>query len=83
MYNVELPELQAFAELLRRVSSGEEVIISQAGTPIARIVPITKQSLPRIPGMDRGKVAIAPDFDDPLPEDVMNDFLNNYCSKPG
>lgn len=76
MYNVELPELQAFAELLRRVSSGEEVIISQAGTPIARIVPITEQSLPRIPGMDRGKVVIAPDFDEPLPEDVMNDFLN-------
>ena len=76
MYNIELPELQAFAELLRRVSSGEEVIISQAGTPIARIVPITEQSLPRIPGMDRGKVTIAPDFDDPLPEDVMNDFLN-------
>lgn len=36
MYNVELPEVQAdFPELLRRVLSGEEVIISQAGTPIA------------------------------------------------
>ncbi|GAB1542861.1 hypothetical protein NUACC21_55350 [Scytonema sp. NUACC21] len=78
MYNVELPKVQAeLAELLRRVLSGEEVIISQAGTPIARIVPITEQSLPRIPGLDRGKVQIAPDFDAPLPEDILNDFLGS------
>lgn len=78
MYSVEFPEVQAdLAELLRRVLSGEFVIISQAGTPIARIVPITEQSLPRIPGLDRGKVEIAPDFDTPLPEDILNDFLGS------
>jgi prevent-host-death family protein len=77
MYNVELPQLQAdFAQLLRRVLSGEEVIISQAGTPIARIVPIAAQSLPRVPGLDRGKVIISPDFDAPLPEDILKDFTN-------
>jgi prevent-host-death family protein len=77
MYSVEIPEDQAeFAELLRRVLRGEEVIISQAGTPIARIVPIAEQALPRIPGLDRGKVTIAPDFDAPLPDDVLNAFLN-------
>ena len=77
MYSIEIPEAQAgFAELLRRVSSGEEVIISQSGTPIARIVPIAEQTLPRIPGLDRGKVTIAPDFDAPLPDDVLNSFLN-------
>jgi len=78
MYSVEFPEVQAdLAELLSRVLSGEEVIISQAGTPIARIVPIKEQSLPRIPGLDRGKVEIAPDFDAPLPEDILNDFLGS------
>jgi prevent-host-death family protein len=77
MYNVEIPEGQTeFAELLRRVRSGEEIIISQAGTPIARIVPIVEQKLPRIPGLDRGKVTIAQDFDAPLPDDVLNAFLN-------
>jgi prevent-host-death family protein len=77
MYNVEIPEGQAeFAELLRRVRSGEEIIISQAGTPIARIVPIAEQKLPRIPGLDRGKVEIAPDFDAPLPDNILNAFLN-------
>ncbi|MDJ0800111.1 MAG: type II toxin-antitoxin system Phd/YefM family antitoxin [Calothrix sp. MO_167.B12] len=77
MYNLEIPESQSeFAELLRRVRSGEEIIISQAGTPIARIVPIAEQKLPRIPGLDRGKVEIAPDFDAPLPENILNAFLN-------
>lgn len=77
MYNVELPEIPTdFTELLRRVLSGEEVIISQAGTPIARIVPIGEQSLPRIAGLDKGKVIIASDFDAPLPEDILNGFLN-------
>jgi hypothetical protein len=31
---------------------------------------------PRIPGQDKGQVIIAPDFDAPLPEDILNDFLN-------
>ncbi|MEA5599000.1 MAG: type II toxin-antitoxin system Phd/YefM family antitoxin [Richelia sp. RM2_1_2] len=77
MYNTELPTNQSdFAELLRRVLAGEEVVLSQAGNPVARIVPVTRQPSPRIPGLDRGKVVIAPDFDEPLPEDVLNDFLN-------
>lgn len=77
MYNVEISEGKAeFAELLRRVLEGEEVIISQAGTPIARLVPIGEQTLPRIPGLDRGRVEISPDFDAPLPDDVLNAFIN-------
>ncbi|OKH53519.1 antitoxin [Calothrix sp. HK-06] len=77
MYHVELFELQVdFAELLLRVLSGEEVIISQAGTPVARIVHIVEKSLPLIPGLDKGKVIISIDFHDPLPEDILNDFLN-------
>ena len=30
---------------------------------------------PRIPGQDKGQVVIAPDFNAPLPEDILNDFL--------
>ncbi|MEO0936321.1 MAG: type II toxin-antitoxin system Phd/YefM family antitoxin [Cyanobacteria bacterium J06641_2] len=79
MYNIELPTNQSdFVELLRQVLAGEEVVLSQAGTPVARIVPVTRQPSPRIPGLDRNKVVIAPDFDEPLPEDVLNDFLNPH-----
>ncbi|MBE9213677.1 type II toxin-antitoxin system Phd/YefM family antitoxin [Plectonema cf. radiosum LEGE 06105] len=79
MYNTELPTNQSdFAELLHRVLAGEEIVLSQAGTPVARIVPVIRQPSPRIPGLDCGKVSIAPDFDEPLPEDVLNDFLNPH-----
>ncbi|MFM5887786.1 MAG: type II toxin-antitoxin system Phd/YefM family antitoxin [Dolichospermum sp.] len=77
MYNAELPDnLGDFGELLRRVLSGEEVILSQGGTPVARILPFSQQQLPRIPGLDRGKVVIASDFNSPLPDDILKDFLN-------
>ncbi|MEM7716557.1 MAG: type II toxin-antitoxin system Phd/YefM family antitoxin [Cyanobacteria bacterium P01_A01_bin.68] len=77
MYNIEIPDNQTdFAKLLQHVLSGEEVVISQDGNPIARVVPIADNSLPRIPGLDKGKVVISPDFDAPLPDDILNSFTN-------
>ncbi len=58
-----------FSKLLERVLNGEEVIIAKAGKPVARLLPfIPEDTSPRIPGIDKGKVIIMPDFDDPLPE---------------
>lgn len=57
-----------FSKLLERVLNGEEVIIAKAGKPVARILPITADASPRVPGIDKGKVTIMPDFDDPLEE---------------
>jgi hypothetical protein len=37
---------------------------------------ITTTLSPRIPGQDKGKVFIAADFNDPLPDSILNDFLN-------
>jgi antitoxin (DNA-binding transcriptional repressor) of toxin-antitoxin stability system len=50
------------------VLKGEEVVIAKAGKPVARILPVIKDVPTRIPGIDKGKVIIMPDFDDPLPE---------------
>jgi prevent-host-death family protein len=75
--NISIPEAaNQFVELLDRVKHGEEVTILEAGVAIARLVPAPKQRSPRIPGQDQGKVLIAPDFNAPLPEDILNDFLN-------
>ncbi len=63
-----------FSELLSQVLLGEEVVIAQKGIPVARLVPLTDTASPRIPGLDKGKVIIAPDFNEPLPEDILNDF---------
>ena len=75
--NISIPEAaNQFVELLDRVKHGEEVTILEAGVAIARLVPAPKQRSPRIPGQDQGKVLIAPDFNAPLGEDILNDFLN-------
>jgi prevent-host-death family protein len=54
------------SRLLNRVMSGEEVIISKSGKPLARLVPFEKPRKNRIPGRDRGLGSIAKDFNAPL-----------------
>jgi prevent-host-death family protein len=54
------------SKLLRRVRAGEEIVISDAGTPIAKLVPIEQPKTARVLGGDRGKIWIAPDAFDPL-----------------
>jgi prevent-host-death family protein len=63
-----------FSKLLARVNEGEEVIIAKSGMPIARLVPIKEQQKRRIPGSAKGKIVVAPDFNDPLPEQVLEEF---------
>ena len=53
------------SRLLRRVESGEEVVIARAGRPIAKLVPATEPRRREL-GFDRGLVIIADDFDAPL-----------------
>ncbi len=56
------------SKLLKRVMSGERIVIAKAGKPIAMLAPIDDVPDNRIPGMDAGKLVISPDFDAPLPE---------------
>jgi prevent-host-death family protein len=53
-----------FSKLLARVIRGEEIVIAKAGLPVARLVP-ERAARParRVPGIDRGKLKIAEDFD--------------------
>jgi len=63
-----------FSQLLSRVKEGEEIIIAKAGKPIARLVPVKEHPAKRVPGSTRGKITIAPDFDAPLSESVLELF---------
>ena len=56
------------SRLLERVQAGEDITIARAGKPIAILTAFRDRPRDRIPGMDRGKVIIHDDFDDPLPE---------------
>jgi prevent-host-death family protein len=62
-----------FSELLRLVSDGEEVIIANRGVPVARIVPLC-DTRSQQQGKYRGQIAIADDFDAPLPESLQRLF---------
>lgn len=63
------------SKLLARVEGGEEVLISRAGKPVARLVPVVRKRGRRIPGRDKGKIWLADDFDGPLPPDLLALFL--------
>lgn len=60
------------SRLLRRVASGEEIVIAKGGKPVARLVPV---ELPesRSLGRDKGVVQISDDFDAPLPDEMLAD----------
>ena len=62
------------SRLLARVSLGEEITIAKAGKPIARLVPIQQKLKERVPGTDKGKIWMAPDFDAPLPDEILDEF---------
>lgn len=63
-----------FSKLLARVSAGEEIVIAKAGKPVARLVPVNEKPLDRVPGSAKGKVWMAPDFDAPLPDEIVDLF---------
>ncbi|MGI9173718.1 MAG: type II toxin-antitoxin system Phd/YefM family antitoxin [Rhodothermales bacterium] len=48
-----------------------EVVVTQDGVPVARLTSVRTS---RAPGMDAGKVWMAPDFDAPLPDDLLDAF---------
>lgn len=53
-----------FSKLVERVEAGEEIVIGRAGKPVAMLVPYDGAARERRPGMLRGRVWMAPDFDD-------------------
>jgi prevent-host-death family protein len=63
-----------FSRLVERAARGEEIIIARAGTPVARLVPLATTIRPRRPGLLKGRIRIAGDFDTPLPEELLRSF---------
>lgn len=61
------------SDLVRRAENGEEVIIQRSGTPVARLVAVRVRPAQRM-GVDQGTFTVPDDFDDALPDDVLDDF---------
>ncbi|MFC4352084.1 type II toxin-antitoxin system Phd/YefM family antitoxin [Fodinicurvata halophila] len=63
-----------FSRLINQAAEGEEIIISRAGKPVARLLRYETPKIKREAGVLRGKLRIGPDFDDPLPSDIAAAF---------
>ncbi len=62
------------SQLVERAAAGEEIIIAKAGRPLARLVSLKLSDKPRIPGLLKGQISIALDFDAPLPDEIVQAF---------
>jgi prevent-host-death family protein len=62
------------SQLVDRAASGEDVVVSRNGKPLVRITRLDSPKRRIKFGVLKGKVAIAADFDAPLPADVLAGF---------
>jgi antitoxin (DNA-binding transcriptional repressor) of toxin-antitoxin stability system len=62
--------------LLAEVAAGKEIVIAKAGRPVARLSQFRRAAdrKERELGIDEGRGWIAPDFDDPLPGEILEAF---------
>ena len=60
------------SRLVKGVEAGGEVVISRAGMPVARLVPIAAPA--KQLGLRQGQVTIRDDFDLALPDEVRQAF---------
>ena len=63
------------SSLVDRAASGEEVVIAKHGKPMAKLVPMPVAATgPRKPSGLLKIKWISPDFDDPLPPELLKQF---------
>ena len=67
MQNVDINQAKKrLPELVQKTISGDEIIITKGGQPIAKLVGIPKQEKQRQFGTAKGLIKISDDFDKPL-----------------
>jgi prevent-host-death family protein len=62
-----------FSRILEQVATGEEVVISKAGEPVAKVVPLRARVKRTGRGSLQGQIRINDDFDE-LPDDIADAF---------
>lgn len=56
------------SRLIKKASTGEEVIIARGSKPVAKLVPVGEVRGKRQPGALKGKLVVGREFFKPLPE---------------
>ncbi len=62
------------AEYLRRALDGETVVVYKDDRPVVEIRPLTETEALRPVGLAAGEFVVPDDFDDPLPEEMLDAF---------
>lgn len=69
MLNISEAKAQLSAVVEKVVTKRQEFLIGRAGKPVAKIVPYESSRKPRKLGLFKGKIRLAPDWDQ-WPEDM-------------
>jgi len=62
------------SKLVDQAAAGEDVLISRAGKPVARLTALREAKRPVRFGLLKGRVKLSRDFDAPLPQDLQAQF---------
>ena len=70
------------SQLIIRAQAGEEIVITRANEPVARLVPVARNREPRKPGALKDKLNLPDEFFfDPLPDDELKRWWGGDDSK--
>ncbi len=62
------------SKIAEEVAAGKEIIVGKAGKPMMKLIPITDKQKQIKLGALKGKIKIAEDFDEPLPQKILDSF---------
>ena len=84
MINLNIDDIQQnLSGFIKLIQEGNHLIITQSDRPIAEINPISTnqpQKEPRPIGLCEGEFVVPDNFNDPLPEEIINLFENPWKS---
>ncbi|HEY1014749.1 MAG TPA: hypothetical protein VGE07_18705 [Herpetosiphonaceae bacterium] len=76
MATIDIQEISPqLAELLQNLAAGETIIITRANQPLAEVKTLQSESRSLRPwGLAKGQFRVPDDFNDPLPEELLETF---------
>ena len=65
------------SQLVDAAAQGKEVILLRDGAPVAKLIPVHSCRGKRVLGQARGQVHLSPDFDVPMQDGDLDEFLGS------
>ena len=59
------------SQLIARAEAGEEIVLARGKEPVVKLVPLGPRAAKRQFGVLKGKIAVGPEFFEPLPEEEL------------